>query len=156
MKIDTLKRKNLNRYQRRADIKIKTGESMTLQDHRDECDINIIVKRGLQSGYMPSATTARRTPMFGDFTSGNDFQEAQDRIANIKSDFMLLPSEMREAFDNDPAKLVDALSDPTQKDFLLEHGVLEEIERQQSEAEEIGNAVAKAIKDDKSDTPKKD
>ena len=127
-------------------VALKCGPSMTVQAHKDECDINVIVKRGLQSGYLVDPTKKRREPLFGDFTTGGDFEQAQNTIAQIQSDFMELPSHIRQAFENSPSQLLNALDDPSQKDKLIELGVIELIERSKSDAEIIGEAVANAIK----------
>lgn len=128
------------------------GKSMTVQDQKDACDINIILRKGLSSVPL-NPTAPRRTPMFDDFTNGCDYEEAQIRIANMNSDFMSLPSHMREAFDNDPAKLIDALTDESQKDKLIELGVFDKIEALKSDAQLIGEEVAKAIKGNQEETP---
>lgn len=140
-----------SKYDKPLRVRQTFGESMTIQDHKDECDINSIVKRGMKTGFLIDPTKPRREAMFGDFTSGNDFEEAQQSIANVKNDFMELPSNVREAFNNDPKQLLDALTDEGQRDKLIELGVLQAIQEKADIAKEIGAAVAEAIKEEEAD-----
>jgi len=125
---------------------IKFGKTRTIQAHKDECDINNIVKRGLQTGALVDPTKKRREAMFGDFVNGQTFEAQQEAIARVKSEFLDLPSHMREHFDNNPAKLMDALDDGERLDELTELGIYDHIEERIDQAKAIGQAVAEALK----------
>ena len=87
------------------------GVSMTLQDAKDECDINMIIARhdrtGSWSGSMKEPTAI---PQFGEFDSVSDFQSAQDTIIRAREHFASLPSHVRSRFDNDPVRLLEFVS----------------------------------------------
>lgn len=104
---------------RSVQILIK-GDSMTEQSHREKCNINSIMKRYIRTGMAPQIQGAR----YGDFTSCNDFQDAQDRIKKAFSDFMELPSDIRDMFENDPGNLIEFLNDPENEDEAVEMGLL--------------------------------
>lgn len=118
-----------------------TGDSLTRQSERTKADINEIVKRGI----IPPDPNQLQ---FGDFTTGFDFQQAQDAIASVQSQFDSLPSDMRYQFRNSPANLLDFLADPENHDKAVELGlrVPEEIE---DKVQDKSNPDLK-IKDEKS------
>lgn len=85
---------------------------VTKQYFREECDINKIVARGVERGYLVDPLTAsNRKPMFGDFTNGCDFMSVQNKIASVNNEFSMLPAYIRSRFENNPSKLLDFLSD---------------------------------------------
>jgi len=97
-------------------------EDKTLQQFKDDCDINVIVRRIALSGASPAPPLTEA--VFGDFTS-IDFHTALEVVRAGKEAFMSLPGEVREAFANDPAVFVEALQDPERRDELVKLGVLE-------------------------------
>ena len=88
------------------------GVSMTLQDAKDECDINMIIARHDRTGsWSGSGKMPTAVPQFGDFDSVDDFQTAQDTILRAREHFASLPSRVRMRFDNDPVRLLEFVSD---------------------------------------------
>jgi len=85
------------------------GKSRVEQQHRDECNINTIMRKMHAQGILPHF---KQGGNFGDFTSYTHFHDMQNRIADAHEDFMRLPSELRYKFDNDPGKLVQFLENP--------------------------------------------
>jgi len=85
------------------------GVSNTRQEFRDECDINVLMKKYEKSGLLP---TNAGSPQYGDFGNLPDFMEAQNTIAKANEAFALLPASVRLRFGNDPAEFVDFASDP--------------------------------------------
>lgn len=61
---------------------------------------------------------AAQAAQYGDFADVPDMQEAMNMVAEARSLFEQLPSDLRREFDNDPAKFTDAASDPEQKEYL--------------------------------------
>ena len=69
-------------------LKIIEGTSLTKQAPKDECDINVIVARFHRTGILGNPLTASsRKPMFGDFSTGHDFTEAQNAIIDAHEVF---------------------------------------------------------------------
>ena len=62
--------------------------------------------------------------MYGDFTNIEDFHNANNRIIQAREDFLALPSEIREQFDNDPGQLVEFINDPDNIEEAQEMGLL--------------------------------
>lgn len=81
---------------------------ITEQNHTPECDINRIVKQYETSGILPEV---EQEPTYGDAT-GDDFQNAQNLVANAKSQFETLPPKIRTEFNNDVRQFLDFVSDP--------------------------------------------
>lgn len=82
------------------------GESMTQQQFAQVCDINYIVKRAQRTGTIPCIPNDF---VFGDF-SDSTFKERMDSMANIKSYFDGLPSNVRLAYGNDVNNLIASMT----------------------------------------------
>jgi len=90
------------------------------QNHKDEVNINNIVKRhGLD---LIAKTAAMQTFTFDD-NPNNDFQETMNAILKAKDSFASIPSEIRKRFDNSPAKFLDFVRNPENKDELVNLGL---------------------------------
>ena len=62
-------------------------------------------------------------PQFGEFDSVQDFQTAQDIILRANEQFASLPSKVRARFDNDPAKLLEFVSNKDNLDEAVRLGI---------------------------------
>lgn len=98
-------------------------QSMAKQSFKDEADINNLVARFDRTGVW-SDKPATRQPRYGDFTSGEDYRDIQNRIAAIKEEFAELPSDLRRQFNNDPSEMLDFLADPENAEEAIELGLL--------------------------------
>ena len=78
--------------------------SLTKQAMQDDCDINNIVARYERDGVLTHVTNMEAE--YG-FCDGMTFTEAMITVTKAQSMFMELPSELRERFENDPAKFLD-------------------------------------------------
>lgn len=103
------------------------GPSRVVKDPTDISDINEIIRRSQISGQLHSAADVNpnRQAIYGDFSSGEDFEQTNIKIAQLKEDFMTLPSDVRESFNNDPKNLLDAIDNPDPEiiDALAEIGI---------------------------------
>lgn len=97
------------------------GES-AVQSAKDECDINVIVKRFGVTGQLPQSV---RMPTYADFDDVWDFQSAMHAIQAAEKSFMALAPEIRARFFNDPAQFVDFCSDPANLEACREMGLAE-------------------------------
>ncbi|WNK14618.1 MAG: internal scaffolding protein [Microvirus sp.] len=95
-------------------------EGRTKQAFRDECDINKIMARYQQTGILPE--TQQKVAIYLD-AENFDFQRAQDQIALAKNMFEAVPANIREQFDNDPAKFVQFCENPENHSKLVEMGL---------------------------------
>lgn len=106
---------------RRRVVTENTGEIITKQYMKDECDINNILNNYKKTGVITHF--ASRQGEYLDCPSGIDLQAAYDLAASANEMFSELPALVRDAFDNSPRKLLDALRDPGQADRLEQLGV---------------------------------
>lgn len=82
------------------------GESRTKQSHKDECDINNVMRRFEKTGVLEH--TAKYEPQWGDFVNTpSSFQEAMHQVQEAERMFMDLPAKLRKRFDNDPGQFID-------------------------------------------------
>lgn len=99
--------------------------SLTDQSQYKDTDINNIVKRYQVTGLLDSpGSVPFETLQYGDATLLPDYQTALDLVNNVQEEFSSLPSDIREKFDHDPMKLLDALQDPTKKEMLQDIGLI--------------------------------
>lgn len=83
-------------------------ETLAQQHMRDECDINVMVKRYASIGMPPPPT---EWPTDADFDTIFDFQSAMNVIAKGREAFNKLPSAARERFHNNPAHFLEFIGD---------------------------------------------
>lgn len=105
--------------------------TLTKQSFKDECDINVIVKR-FGIGYdIPSSF---RLPQFGDFTGLDSFEDAANAIAVANEQFDMLPAAIRSRFSNDPAAFVDFVTNADNLDDVIAMGLAPERPSKPSDA----------------------
>ena len=83
------------------------GESMTEQAHARSCDINTIMSRYEKTGVLEHIKDYE--PQFGD-VSDLDFKRAMDTVAQVKSEFQDLPAWVRDHYNQDEGKYLEAVS----------------------------------------------
>lgn len=106
-----------------AQVGEKGYDGMTVQADRDDADINKIISRFQKSGQLPP--TLNGEPFYGDVSEIGDFQDCLIKVQEGRRLFDQYPAEVRERFDNDPAKMIEFLAD----------------EGNRAEAEELGLVV---------------
>lgn len=116
-----------------------TGESMTQQQFKSECDVNNILAKYKRTGML--SHIQKHQGNFGDFSSIEDYQTSLGKLMQAQQSFESLPSELRAKFDNDPAQLVSFLSDKKNDAEAVKLGL--KIERK--EPETIQGAMEKAL-----------
>ena len=96
--------------------------SLTQQHFKDETDINNILRQFSITGLLPEAPLS---PRYGDFTGIGDYHSALNAVIAAEDDFMALPAQLRARFENDPAQLIDFLSDENNRSEAEKLGLLE-------------------------------
>lgn len=109
----------------RKKITINCQEPTLTQQHfQEECDVNRIVKRFAATGIIDHVKNSQ--PQYG-YCPSVDFTEAAFTMAESKSRFAELPSEIRKHFGNDPLELLKAAENPERRDEFVELGLLDPI-----------------------------
>lgn len=96
--------------------------SRTLQDHKDECDINLILKQYQKTGIINHVQAAR--PTYEDLPDNIDYQQAMNTLLTAQEAFAGLPSKVRDHYGNDPERFLAAFYDSQQHDELRAFGLL--------------------------------
>lgn len=100
------------------------GKVMVKQAMRDEVDASRIMEKWIKLGQFPRGAPGQ--PMYGDFTSGQDYHGALSRVRQIEEEFMALPSRVRTRCRNDPGEFLQLCSDPKNLEELRELGLAEQ------------------------------
>lgn len=111
----------LKKDRRRVQISFIDHPSMTEQSHKDEVDIQRIMRKFKKTGVLTHVAAHKGT--YGDYASAPDYQEAQNIIANAKSLFESVPSHIRSDMDNDPQKFVDFMQNEDNRDAIEAYGL---------------------------------
>lgn len=100
-----------------------SGEEMlTKQNHKDECNINLIVAQYDRTGML---NHTNENP--GQYTEVEsfDFLESQLIVKNAEQMFANLPSKLRTKFNNQPGQFMDFVHDPNNVNEMIELGLAE-------------------------------
>lgn len=97
------------------------GPTMTRQEYRDECDVNVLMRKYEATGVVPPVNGA--TPQYLDVSDVPDLARALDIVDRATSAFMALPASVRREFDNDPVKFVAFAESPDNLDKMREWGL---------------------------------
>lgn len=102
------------------------GVSLTQQSFKAEADVNTIMARYARTGFLvdPATAGSGRSPQYGDFSSGDDFRSVQDRLVVVKTVFAALPANVRDVLGNDPANMLDLMSNPESRDDAIALGLI--------------------------------
>jgi phage internal scaffolding protein len=121
-------------------------KSLTEQSHAPDCDINNILMKHNAGDIMAHVKYTQAS--FGDYTQINEYDEALNTVAKAQQAFEALPSKIREAFNNDPGKYVETVTDPSQREKLVELGMANAIQEEKvtQPNPELVNAVTEMVK----------
>lgn len=99
--------------------------SRTIQSAKDECDINVIVRRFGITSQMP---TSVRLPSYGDYDTVADFQTAMNQVREAEESFMTLPSGIRSRFGNNPQAFLEFVADPSNVPEIVKMGLASRVD----------------------------
>ena len=98
------------------------GETMVRQQFKDEVDINNIINRYQETGFLPGAMG---DPIFADTTMISDLKTAIDTVNAAQEGLKQLPRAARELLQANPTEFATKLAQASTQDQLVELGVLE-------------------------------
>lgn len=105
----------------RVSISFDQHPSLTKQAFAEECDINNIVQKNLDKGINPFQDP-RQMP-YADVSNTLSFHEAQNFVFAVEDQFLSLPAELRDRFNNDPKIFMDYFEDPKNQTELQNLGL---------------------------------
>ena len=105
-----------------------TMPSLTVQDEKDETDINYIVNKYAdgQKGIATldlGDTSQYAYLQFGDATLPGDYSTALELVSGVREEFYSLPAYVRAKFGHDPMNFVSRLNDPETLEYLQQQGL---------------------------------
>lgn len=95
--------------------------TLTEQAHKEQCEINNILKRYQQTGVLDH--TNQHAGTYNDYVDAPGYQDAQNMIAAANSLFESLPSQIRLDMGNDPAKFVDFMQNADNREAMEAYGL---------------------------------
>ena len=133
-------------YGEKLKVQLTTIDARTEQSHKEECDINTILKKHNRTGQLDHVRS--NEGIYDDFTE-HDYQNSMNIIATANSMFEELPSQMRNKFENDPSKFLNFVHNEKNNEEMYEMGIKTRpepisIEKTESVSEPTGNASESA------------
>jgi phage internal scaffolding protein len=108
----------------KADVfetEVGIDEGLVQQGMRDECDVNVIMARYMQTGELTHVSALAGE--YGDYSNVTDYREGLDLIMAADELFSELPAKVRDRFKNDPAAFLDFANDPKNLEEMREMGL---------------------------------
>lgn len=105
-----------------------TMPSLTVQDEKDETDINYIVNK-YADGQKGIATldlgdsSQYAFLQFGDATLPGDYSTALELVSGVREEFYSLPAYVRAKFGHDPMNFINQLNNPEVLEYLQQQGL---------------------------------
>lgn len=105
-----------------------TMPSLTVQDEKEETDINYIVNKYAdgQKGIMTldlGDSSQYAYLQFGDATLPGDYSTALELVSGVREEFYSLPAYVRAKFGHDPMNFISQLNNPETLDYLQREGL---------------------------------
>lgn len=116
------KSKPINNNPRPGDI-VFTKPTRTKRAFKDDYDLNQVIAKYHKTGILP--VMRQDTPLYGDFSTPIDYQEAQNKIILADNLFAALPAHIRRRFDDDPAEFLDFAQNEDNQQEMIDLGLLD-------------------------------
>ena len=105
-----------------------TMPSLTVQDEKEESDINYIVNKYAdgQKGVFTldlGDSSQYAFLQFGDATLPGDYSTALELVSGVREEFYSLPARVRAKFGHDPMNFIDQLNNPETLKYLQREGL---------------------------------
>lgn len=105
-----------------------TMPSLTVQDEKEETDINYIVNKYAdgQKGIMTldlGDSSQYAYLQFGDATLPGDYSTALELVSGVREEFYSLPAYVRAKFGHDPMNFINQLNNPETLEYLQREGL---------------------------------
>lgn len=119
----TRTRRVRGRHERRIVQAHPEGESRVKPEFKSATDVKEIIRRHVASGF-PGIPGTGREALYGDYSAfPSDYLEAFNRVHAAKVAFAELPATVRDACGNDPARLVELVTNPANREAAIAAGL---------------------------------
>jgi phage internal scaffolding protein len=109
-------------YSKTKRVTVETGPGLTEQAHKNETDMNYILRDYQRTGLIKHAKLNEGRY---DDIAVQDFQEAMFIVKNAQDMFDQLPSNIRKRFQNNPAEFLAFVQNPENEQEMRFLGILE-------------------------------
>lgn len=110
---------------RKHSVDFSKDKTKVQQQHKDETDINHMVRRFHKAGVSPQGLDPNA--QYLDNTRIGDYTEMLNQVTHINQQFNKLPSKFRTQFENQPAKMLKYLNDPENLEEAFESGLIDRL-----------------------------
>lgn len=101
--------------------------SRTQQSFKDDCDVNLIMKRFERTGILDHLNEFNG--QYGDFTDlPVSYHDAVNQVLAAQDMFMTVPSAIRDRFGNDPGAFLAFVDNPANGQELIDMGLARPVE----------------------------
>lgn len=100
---------------------IETGKGLTEQSHKDETNMNYILRDYARTGFIKHS---KENQGKYDDISVQDFQEAMFTVTEAQNMFNELPGAVRKEFGNTPAQFLEFVQNPANQEKLQKMGIV--------------------------------
>lgn len=104
-------------------VTVNEEPTMAMQQYKDSCDVNKIMKRYKETGTISHLRNAQNG-VYMDLTELPDYAEALMQIKRADEAFKQIPAEVRLKFNNDPSQLITYLQDSKNHEEAIKYGLL--------------------------------
>lgn len=116
------------------------------QSMKKDCDINNILRKYKKTGHLPELI--KRNAQYGDFSQIEDYQTSLNTVKKAQEQFDSLSAEVRKKFENDPAKMLDFVSNPENIEEMYNLGLAVKPEEINEEPVIDEKQVEEVVKDE--------
>lgn len=117
------KRERFSTYRPRKQGQMNMGPNKVKLAERTQTDINLIMRKYLLNGIVDHQNP--KMAQYGDFSNAVEYWDALNKIQSANDMFMGLPSNVRDAVQNDPGKFMELMQDESRRDELEKLGLVE-------------------------------
>lgn len=113
---------------------INEQKTRTQQHHKEQCDVNNIIKKYQQTGIITHM--ARDAGIYSGLAPAESYFDAMKIVLDAKDAFMTLPADVRKKFRNDPQELLSWMQDPKNLEEGVKLGLFEKTSLEKAAAPE--------------------
>lgn len=95
--------------------------SKTIQSAKDECDINVILKKYAKTGVLPDMI--KSNPQYGDFSNLESYQSSMEIVLKAQEQFQSLSAKIRQRFNNDAGEFLEFATNPSNATEMIKLGL---------------------------------
>lgn len=109
-------------YRKHERLQFRSNKpSRTVQDPRDECDVNKLMAKYRRTGMI--SHLAKHPPRYEDVSQVVSFQEALNIVQRAEEEFMKMSASIRAKFGNDPGAFMAFVQNPDNAEEMYSLGI---------------------------------